>query len=293
MIIERAPAKVNLYLHVMGKRGDGYHDLDSLVAFTDFGDVVRVELDATFSVHVTGRFAQELGEDNLVKTAAILLAKHLGKDLTCKITLEKNLPVAAGIGGGSTDAAATLRALLRFFQADISAEDLQAIALELGADVPVCLRGRPALMRGIGDDITHIFLPQDIPVVLVNPLISCSTADVFRGFELDTSRSGLVDFDGANTYSALIYLLKETENDLRQSAVNAVPKISECIDALEKSGADFVQMSGSGATCFGLYPSHDKALEAAKNIAQNYPDYWVQSGVLNSGAHKVSEQCLV
>lgn len=256
-----APAKVNLYLHVLGRQDDGYHDLESLVAFADVGDEILIEPAATFSCSIDGEFAQHLdSENNSVVEAARWVAARLERELDVRIALVKNLPVAAGIGGGSSDAAAVIRGLLRHWGEDNRLEDLIAPSFELGADVPVCLYGRPAIVRGAGDVFEPYAMERPLYAVLVNPLRSCSTAVVFGMYEAGGDLSG-------------------ERNDLQAAAVKIVPEILDVLEAL--SGAQYARMSGSGATCFGVYETQDAARNAAVDIARMYPEWWVRDCVIS------------
>ena len=254
-----APAKLNLYLYVLGKRDDGYHDLESLVAFADIGDEIVIESAAAFSCSIAGEFAQQLdSENNSLIDAARWLAERLGRELDVRISLVKNLPVAAGIGGGSSDAAAVIRGLLQHWDEEDRLEELIAASFALGADVPVCLYGKPAMVRGAGD----VFEPYDVEpmfAVLVNPLVPCSTAAVFGVYQ------GSGDLSGER-------------NDLQKAAVEIVPEILDVLETL--SGAEYARMSGSGATCFGVYETRTGAQNAAAEIAREHPEWWVRDCVI-------------
>ncbi|MCW1920038.1 4-(cytidine 5'-diphospho)-2-C-methyl-D-erythritol kinase [Rhodobacter sp. KR11] len=269
-IERRARAKVNLALHVTGRRGDGYHLLDSLVGFADFGDVVRVRASDVMSLTVTGPMAAGLGagEDNLVLRAARLMGRPAA------ITLDKHLPLASGIGGGSADAAATLRAL-----ADLHGVDLPdpAAVLGLGADVPVCLLGRPARMAGIGEDLTPLRLPP-AHLVLVNPGVTVSTPEVFRALTRRDNPPLPVMGDVPDA-AALADWLAGTRNDLQEPALRLRPQIGAVLAALNAvPGCLVARMSGSGATCFGLFAEAALAEAAALSLAR--PGWWVQFGAL-------------
>ena len=262
---EPAPAKLNLALHVTGRRDDGYHLLDSLVVFLTVGDVVTVA-PGPLSLTLTGPFAAGLAADpdNLCLRAARLA----GRDVA--ITLEKNLPVASGIGGGSADAAAVLRAL--------GAQPRRP--QDLGADVPVCLASRPMRMQGLGELLTPLPPLPPLHLVLVNPRLALSTPAVFKAM---TRRDNapmpdlLPDFPDA---SALIEFLAECRNDLQPPAIALLPQIADCLAALEAAGAALSRMSGSGATCFGLFADAAAAQAAADAIAAENPGWWVTASGL-------------
>ena len=268
-IVERAKAKVNLALHVLGRRADGYHELDSIVGFADVVDVLHVEAAEQTSLVVTGPFAAAVPEDggNLILRAHAMLREHVVLPAV-RVHLEKNLPVVAGIGGGSADAAAALRALITFLDRPIDDVLLQRIALALGADVPVCLRQRASRMMGIGERLSDIECLPAPAIVLVNPGVPCSTAAVF-------ARLGLMP--GAQHLSALDPTQpKSWRNDLTAAAEFVQPAITDVLLALAACGelTDH-RMSGSGATCFGLAPSMDVADAVATRLKSLRPDWWV------------------
>jgi 4-diphosphocytidyl-2-C-methyl-D-erythritol kinase len=272
-----APAKVNLYLHVVGRRGDGYHLLDSLVAFADIGDRVGAAPAAALTLAVTGPEAAALAglDDNLVLRAARLLAPGRGAALT----LDKHLPVAAGIGGGSSDAAAALRALAGLWRVPLDGLD----TLPLGADVPACLAARPLWVGGVGEILEPAADLPPTAVVLANPRRALPTAAVFR------ARSG--PFGAAGRFAmprdaaGLAAALRQCRNDLTEAAIALVPEIAAVLDALAAlPGALLARMSGSGATCFALFAALDEAEAAAQRLAGERPGWWVKAGRLSPPA---------
>jgi 4-diphosphocytidyl-2-C-methyl-D-erythritol kinase len=277
VVVEPAPAKLNLYLHVVGRRADGYHLLDSLVAFTAFGDSIAVAPADGLTLTVEGPFAAALqGEaDNLVLRAARGFAAAAGISRGAAITLTKNLPVASGIGGGSADAAATLRALCRLWNLAPDAVPLDAIAQRLGADVPVCLDRRASFIGGIGE---HRAPCPDLPqadVVLVNPRVKLATPQVFAGRHGPFSAAARFAEPPHNA-ADLADLLRPRDNDLTAAACALVPAVRDVLDALSHSRYCLLaRMSGSGATCFGLYPDARDAAAAAAGIAEARPGWWV------------------
>jgi 4-diphosphocytidyl-2-C-methyl-D-erythritol kinase len=268
-----APAKVNLFLHVTGKRADGYHLLDSLAVFPNVGDIVHAQPAEALSLEISGRFGGVLQAepDNLLLRAARLLKADGGAALA----LEKNLPVASGIGGGSADAAAALRLLARMWGLDA---DLHAPALALGADVPVCLASTPARMGGIGEILAPAPALPAFGMVLVNPGVAVATPAVFRarsgGF---TPPAALPDhWPDAQAMAAD---LAGTTNDLQAAAIGLQPVIGEVLETLAAlPGALLARMSGSGATCFAIFPNAARAAAAAAQI--NRPGWWVWGGGL-------------
>ena len=284
-----APAKVNLYLHVVERRSDGYHRLDSLVAFAGIGDTVEVRRAGEISLQLEGPFAQAVpsGADNLAMRAALALARAAEVNAGAEIRLTKRLPPASGIGGGSADAAATVRALLRLWDVRLDARTLAALALGLGADVPVCLAGRAAFVGGIGEELAPAPRLPPASIVLANPGMPVSTPEVFRrraGPFSQPARFSETPRDAA----ALAALLKARGNDLEEPARAICPAIGDAIAALERQkGALIARMSGSGATCFALFAEAGSATEAAFALARTHPGWWVKAGSLEADATRL------
>ena len=275
-----APAKINLTLRVIGRRADGYHELESLVAFAAIDDTLAFTPGAATTLEVTGPFAGVCGAtvDNLVLKAAAALAARVPGLAGGVFRLDKRLPVAAGIGGGSSDAAAALRLLAR--ANGIAADDprLAEAALAVGADVPVCLAAKARVMRGIGDVLSAPLALPALPAVLVNPGVPTATRDVFRAFAGlrgdatplgEVPRTGLVDF------------LRAHGNDLTPAAIACVPVIGEVLSALSAlAGARLARMSGSGSTCFALFDTAGAAAAGAAALASARPAWWVAATTL-------------
>ena len=282
--IEPAPAKINLALAVTGRRADGYHLLDSLVTFTAFGDRIALSPAGEDRFTLSGRFCGTLSSeaDNPVTRALDRLpAAPAGRRQAAPpvhIHLEKNLPVASGIGGGSADAAATLRGLLALWRADLPKGDLDALALGLGADVPMCLAGRPLVARGVGEEITPLTLPA-LAMVLANPLVGVSTPAVFKA--LSTKDNPPLSLPAAPAdWPAVIAALR---NDLEPPARELCPEISLIAEAVAATDPRVVRMSGSGASCFALYPDEDAATAAAARLSQRHP-HWFFAATTTLGA---------
>lgn len=280
-----APAKINLYLHVIGKRNDGYHLLDSLVVFAaGIGDRVTVKPAMHFSFAVTGLYAPSLSAtataDNLVVRAAQALAAAAGRPLECALVLEKNLPPASGIGGGSSDAATTLLALCQFWQLDKSSIPLEKIARRLGQDVVACLYRRPCYFQGIGDQIMQAPALPAAALVLVNPNVHVPTPAVFQARRGAFSAAALLD-PHPTSLSGLVLALQQRHNDLYAPAAQLASVIAECLDAVTAtSDCLFAAMSGSGATCFGLYADDAQAAAAVTRLHAEHPTWWVAQGRL-------------
>lgn len=283
-----APAKVNLHLHVGPVKPNGRHDLDSLVVFADAGaaDLVSVEPSGQLSLEVTGPWAAACGptDENLVMRAARALKAVSGYPAGAHIRLEKNLPVASGIGGGSSDAAAALRLLTRLWALP---DDLASrLAPGLGGDVPVALLGRAALMGAEGERVTESPLGFGIPALLVNPGMPCPTGRVFAAFDASDGGHGFAPAGEKATFSTLSELvawLARQRNDLQVPAIGLVPEIREVLDALAACpGVRLARMSGSGATCFALFDTMQAAGEAGLRMAEGRRsrDWWHTSCLL-------------
>lgn len=276
-----APAKLNLYLHIPGRRTDGYHDVDSLIAFAEYGDVLAAAPAAGLTLAADGPFAGELppAGDNLILRAATRLRAATDSKAGGALRLTKNLPVASGIGGGSADAAAALRVLAALWRIDASACDLGALAGTLGADVPVCLAGRTSRVSGIGDEFAATPDLPAVPVVLANPGIALPTADVFRRLAASANYAGPPDeigWDGVADARELADRLAATRNDLEAPAIALAPQIADALATLGAlPGCLLARMSGSGATCFALFADADAAAASAAALARTRPNWWI------------------
>ncbi len=284
---EFAPAKVNLALHVTGRRDDGYHLLDTLVTFAGVGDQLRFKPANAISISIDGPESSKLtaGGDNLVMQAMQVLVQDAEGPLPgVNINLEKMLPLASGIGGGSADAAAALRGLNRYWELDLSPGQMARTGLLLGADVPMCLAGTPLHATGIGERLEPLSMPC-FDIVLANPRIGVSTRDVFsRLGENNNPPLPHVPHVPSGDYVQWLEYLREQRNDLQAIATTVVPQISDCIGALQESaGCDLARMSGSGSTCFGIFANAERAQSAAATIRAQNPDWWVVATGTRSG----------
>ena len=294
MVVSRAaPAKINLFLHVVGRREDGYHLLESLFVFTRTGDVITVSPSESLSLTLSGPFAAALKvvcrdtEQNIVFKAALLLQREARISAGASIALEKNLPIASGIGGGSADAAATLLALNELWKLGFDIEKLAEIGLKLGADVPACLYQSPLMVTGIGEHIEPVKLPGFYSVLLVNPHKELSTPSVFRAFheneDVGFLPSALLPaFGDASSFTT--WLQEKSQNSLEGPAVSLCPAIAEVLGVLtQKEGVGLVRMSGSGATCFALFREPHAAAKAYKSLQRSNPDWWSKLDDLTNG----------
>ena len=291
---EKAPAKINLTLRVLGRRADGYHELESLVAFAGVGDALTFAPGGALTLAVSGPTAQAAGDnaDNLVLKAARALAGRIAGLTLGGFALSKRLPVAAGLGGGSADAAAALRLLARANGVALDDPRLMQAAQATGSDVPVCLDPKPRLMRGVGDVLSA---PPDLPrlfAVLVNPGVAVSTIDVFAGLNLASgpasggasSPAPLVLEGWGGEPTAFVAALAKERNDLEAPAIELEPAIANVLAVLQAlPDCRLARMSGSGATCFGLFPTNAAAAAAARTLRVGYPQWWVRATVLGSG----------
>lgn len=281
----KALAKINLYLHVTGKRDDGYHLLDSLMAFAGFGDDITVSPGNDLSLTIDGPFCAGLprGPDNLVMKAALGLQRLCNVTTGAQIHLTKNLPPASGIGGGSADAAATLRALMALWQLSPNDKPLYDLALSLGADVPICLKGQASFVSGIGEDIRKAPALPPCWLVLINPNVEVPTPAVFKARANDFTPAN--PFDAAAQDAAqLADLLNDRHNDLMAPAIKLAPVIQDCLQALsDADGCLMSRMSGSGATCFGLFADEESATKAMELIKNDRSGWWVMAAALLGG----------
>ncbi|MEQ1866165.1 MAG: 4-(cytidine 5'-diphospho)-2-C-methyl-D-erythritol kinase [Micropepsaceae bacterium] len=274
-----APAKINLFLHVGDKRPDGYHNLLSLAVFADLGDWLALAPASALSLNITGPFAAALAadDDNLVMKAARALTAWAGKPLGADLTLEKNLPIASGIGGGSSDAATALLMLAEHWALPIGIEKIRELALALGADVPVCLNRRPTLMSGIGEILKPAPELPPFALVLVNPGVSVPTAQIFKALRTRTGTAEPKPFKGSSIRDFALWL-DQLSNDLAAPAIALAPAITRVEAAITATGDCLLaRMSGSGATCFGLYATHEQAKAAASSLAKAHPEWWVRA----------------
>ena len=277
-IIETAPAKINLDLLITGRRDDGYHELDSVVVFAEIGDVLHFQHSSDFSLKITGPFGDRLLDepDNIILRTARLLAERSGHNGGAEILLDKRLPVAAGIGGGSSDAGATLRGLNRLWNLQKPLIDLITLGSELGADVPVCTYAAPARMRGIGERLDPIRGLPDLPLVLINPLEEVPTGSVFAKLELPLDAFNRPSFRAHPTLTMVATWLQVTSNELQPPAIDLVPAIATVIERIEiVEDVLLARMSGSGATCFALMSNDAAARDLADTLSHEFPKWWV------------------
>ncbi|MCF2904708.1 4-(cytidine 5'-diphospho)-2-C-methyl-D-erythritol kinase [Octadecabacter sp. CECT 8868] len=270
---QAAPAKINLTLHVTGQRNDGYHLLDSLVMFTELGDVLSAAESDTLTLTIDGPFGANLcaSDDNLVLRAA----RAFGIDRGAAITLTKNLPIASGIGGGSADAAATLFALSQLWETPLPDWD---IIMSLGADVGVCMSTELTRMSGIGDKVDLVGPTPPIDVLLVNPRVEVPTPSVFKALPHKSNPPMPDEMPSPFHTNAWLIWLADQRNDLQAPAIQAAPVIADVLDSLGyQNGCQLARMSGSGATCFAIFKDAASCRAAATALSSVHPDWWVQA----------------
>ena len=263
--------KVNLYLHIIGKRADGYHNLDSLVAFPEIGDEILVSPSNSINLKITGKFKKELNkkENLILKAIKLLKTRKMGAD----IHLIKDTPISAGLGGGSSNAAVTLKLLSKLW--NVPLPPINELVL-LGADIPVCMNWRLQRMQGIGEKNSFIISPDSLWIVLLNNGDKVPTSTVFQSVT-QNEFSGLVNVPRLNEKNILIKFLKSTRNDLEKSAIKNYPSINDLINSLNStSGCLVARMSGSGSTCFGLYEKKHEAEKAQKHLFNKFPNAWIK-----------------
>lgn len=284
-LVDAAFAKINLTLRLLGRRADGYHELESLVAFADVGDMLRLQTGASLALEIDGPYAEACGApaDNLVLKAAAALSAQVAGLRLGRFRLTKELPVASGMGGGSADAAAALRLLVHcnrqiFSSVDFADPRVQAAALAVGADVPVCLASKSCIMRGIGEQLSPVGVPA-LAAVLVNPGVALSTRDVFAKFAGSQDSKPIADVP--HDPKAMIAFLAQHGNDLTPAAIACAPVIEAVLAELrDLPGSLLARMSGSGATCFALFDSAGEAAAAASLVQNKHKDWWVTAATL-------------
>lgn len=275
----KAPAKVNLFLHVTGKRNNGYHNLESLFVFTEFGDEISIKESIEDKISFKGKFSKNLDSKNNTAIKALsLFKKETGIKTEYNIKIKKNIPVEAGLGGGSADAASVLNSLNKLNKNKLSKEKLKEIAFRIGADVPACLYKTAVLVTGIGEKIRPVKIKDKLFILLVNPLKNLSTEKVFK--------EGFTKYEKEKFYNKKTLLLDEIikqKNSLEENAVKIVPEIKEVLGLIDKTkNCQLSRMSGSGATCFGIYKTKKDLDNAFAFIKKHKKSWWFQKTKLTS-----------
>jgi len=271
-----APAKINLFLHVSGRKDNGYHTLQSHIMFADVGDKITIQPSNEYRLNIKGTFSKGLEvEENLVKKAVYGFCDLINHPPHFHITLNKNIPIGAGLGGGSSDAASVIRGLIHILDTDTGTINLSPLLKALGADVPACFYGQSCLVEGIGEHISP--LPtQQLHALLVYPDTHCSTAQIFKNLNGEFSTTIKIDRNFSTAHD-LISFIKDQRNDLASPAMAEFPEIIQCLTILEEQNNSLLtRMSGSGSTCFNLFENIEDAEKSAHIIQQKYPDWWVK-----------------
>ena len=271
-----AKAKINLCLHVTGQNMEGYHLLDSLVAFANYGDELVFHDNEKIEIVSEGKFGKDLSNIKIQENIIFKALKSLNLSSGVKIKLQKNLPVSAGIGGGSADAAATLRGIFQQKNIPFPPDD----GLALGADVPVCIKSTTQRMQGIGEKLTDVKVFPKLAAVLVNSGDKVSTSVIFKLLKNKVNQDIGNLPNKKMTFTQTVHYLSELRNDLELPAFELIPNIKNVITLLNNSGSSLSRMSGSGATCFGLFADFELAKSAANNISTDNPNWWVQPVIL-------------
>ncbi len=279
----KAHAKLNLFLHVTGKREDGYHNLHSLTAFLDLADIITFspKQENSPKIEMTGAFCKNLkhveSTENLAMQAATNLASHADQDFNFDIHIEKNIPPGAGLGGGSADAAATIRALIDHWELNLPETQLQQVLLNLGADVPACFKQQTLFMSGIGDVIDDGPSLLKLNMILIYPGISSDTAKVYKNLKNINHEDILTCPDQTEDQNQFINFLLETRNDLTEPACKQYPEIRTALDYLDtQKGIRLARMTGSGSACFGIFDTAQNVENAVKDVRTKHPDWWCQ-----------------
>lgn len=274
MFVANCPAKINLYLKLTGKRLDGYHELESLFAFLDLVDELSVTKSDYFELKISGEFARKIDlQNNLFTKILDFFSQEFGVTKNLRIEIVKNIPVGAGLGGGSSDAAYFLHALNKIFTLKLSAKELQKISLKFGSDIAFLLQNQAAIIRGRGEEI--IQFPQFAPIstLLINPKISVSTAEIFKKFNGDfSSKTSTEKLLQKNVFE----LLKDFSNDLTNPTISSLHIIKEILEELENCNAKIAKMSGSGASCFGIFEDEKSLAQAENFFLQKFPKFFVR-----------------
>ncbi|MBL0319928.1 MAG: 4-(cytidine 5'-diphospho)-2-C-methyl-D-erythritol kinase [Alphaproteobacteria bacterium] len=283
-----SPAKINLFLHITGRLANGYHTLETMAGFCSIGDSLHFKDAPIFSVHIQGPCAKELlntpHDDLSITKAATLLANLTKHPLAATVSLDKQLPVASGIGGGSTNAATTFLGLNQVWGTDIPLKEMEKLGLTIGADVPMCIYQKPVLVKGMGDIIEPLGDVPPLYIILANPTFPVPTPLIYNAFKDQNYPFSSPLSDAIPTQAdELLTWLSLQRNDLQATACHLYPEIDSVISALSQlPGCRISRMSGSGATCFGLFADERQAHQGAADLKLNYPKWWVKSGVVTS-----------
>ena len=277
-----SPSKINLYLEVISKIENGLHNLNSLMTFTDIGDHIEINVSKKFFFKVKGPFSDQLAdmEKNIIFLALKKLESLINKKLNVEIILTKNLPLGSGLGGGSSNAATVVKALIKIYKLNMDQRDLDSLLISIGSDVPFCFHGRTAILNGIGDKLLFVSKLKEYDLLLVNPLVEVSTKKIFEKVEKFNDKPTI--YNNLSSDDSILQTILKSSNDLENIAVNVYPKIGSILTLFKKTNSIFTRMSGSGGTCFGLFKSKKDLLEAESIFNLNNKKWWIKKGkILN------------
>ena len=274
-----SPAKINLFLEILSKRKDGFHNLNSLMCFCDIGDKIRVSKSECYSLNISGPFSENLKlKNNIITNTVKKLETFFNRKFSISIALEKNLPISSGMGGGSSNAATVARAIINIFKLNIKKLDLDELLISIGSDVPFCFYGKPSIVSGIGEKVVHLKHLKRLKVLLINPLVEISTKSVFheiKNFNTNPTNFPKEKING----SELINILNQSKNDLQPIVIKKNTQVNEVIKFFEnETESIFYRMTGSGATCFGIFNSYSLMKKAEVKLKNKNNNWWIASG---------------
>lgn len=276
-MIVQANAKINLALHITNKMENGFHQLETIVTFAEFADEINIQKNNEIKMKIIGEQAKNLDGKNIIIKTAEMMKKYTDSNQGAEIILDKKLPVASGMGGGSSNAAATIMALKELWGSNIGQAKIMEIAKKLGADVPMCIIGKPLMAKGIGEKITLIENMPEFAIVAVNPQKKLESKKVFENLK-KINNPPLEKIPKTENMGEWIEWLKNCRNDMTDAASKLMPEIKKCLKIIESTEPKITRMTGAGATCFGLYTSIEDAQNAQEKIKMKHPNWWVKSG---------------
>ena len=277
-----SPSKINLYLEILSKSENGLHNLNSLMTFTDIGDHIEINVSKEFFFKTKGPFSDQLGDmkKNIIFIALKKLESLINKKLNVEIILTKNLPLGSGLGGGSSNAATVVKALIKIYKLNVDQRDLDSLLISIGSDVPFCFHGRTAILNGIGDKLLFVSKLKEYDLLLVNPLVEVSTKKIFEKVEKFNDKPTI--YNNLSFDDSILKTISKSSNDLENIAVKVYPEIGSILTIFKKTNSIFTRMSGSGGTCFGLFNSKKDLLEAESIFHLKNKNWWIKKGkILN------------
>jgi len=273
-----SPAKINLFLEILSKRNDGFHNLNSLMCFCNIGDKIKISKSESYSLNITGPFSDDLkSKNNIITDTLKKLEIFFNKKFSVSIVLEKNLPISSGMGGGSSNAATIVRAIINIFNLNVKKLDLDKLLLSIGSDVPFCFYGKPSIVSGIGEKVVFLKHLEDLKVLLVNPLVEISTKSIFHQIKYFNTNPTNFPREKINR-SKLIDILNQSKNDLQYIVTKKNTQVNEVIDFFKnETESSFYRMTGSGATCFGVFDTYSHMKKAEVKLKNKNNNWWIAS----------------